>query len=85
MMGKVDLKNDEFDFKRLKLVSKIMKLVFKMMKLVFKTQKLLSPAFSLQVLGWIPHKKIACNTNFIFLVWVYHTSKYEARIMVAKD
>ena len=38
-----------------------MKLVFKMQKLVFKTQKLVSPAFSLQVLGWIPHKKFACK------------------------
>ena len=38
---------------------KIPKLDFKAPKLVFKTQKLISPAFSLQVLGWIPHKKFA--------------------------
>ena len=42
-----------------KLNFKAPKLVFKMQKLVFKTQKLVSPAFSLQVLGWIPHKKFA--------------------------
>ena len=42
-----------------KLDFKAPKLVFKMQKLVFKTQKLVSPAFSLQVLGWIPHKKFA--------------------------
>ena len=35
----------------------MLKLVFKMLKLVLKTPKLLSPAFSLQGLGWIPHKK----------------------------
>ena len=35
------------------------KLDFKTPKLVFKTPKLLSPALSLQVLGWIPHKKFA--------------------------
>ena len=34
-----------------------LKLVFKMLKLVFKTPKLPCPAFSLQGLGWIPHKK----------------------------
>ena len=34
-----------------------LKLVFKMVKLVFKTPKLPCPAFSLQGLGWIPHKK----------------------------
>ena len=28
-----------------------------MLKLVFKTPKLPCPAFSLQGLGWIPHKK----------------------------
>ena len=35
-----------------------LKLVFKMLKLVFKTPKLPCPAFSLQGLGWIPHKII---------------------------
>ena len=37
--------------------SERVKLVFKMQKLVFKTPKLLSPAFCLQGLGWISHKK----------------------------
>ena len=44
-----------------KLVFKTPKLDFKTPKLVFKTPKLLSPALSLQVLGWIPHKKFACQ------------------------
>jgi len=35
------------------------KLIFKTPKLNFKTPKLLSPALSLQVLGWIPHRKFA--------------------------
>ena len=43
-----------------KLIFKTPKLDFKTPKLVFKTPKLLSPALSLQVLGWIPHKKFAC-------------------------
>ena len=42
--------------------SEMLKLVFKMLKLVLKTQKLLSPAFSLQGLGWMSHKKKACLT-----------------------
>ena len=41
----------------LKLVFKMLKFVFKMLKLVLKTPKLLSPAFSLQGLGWMSHKK----------------------------
>ena len=45
--------------KIVKLVFKKLKLVFKMLKLVFKTLKLPCPAFSLQGLGWIPHKKKA--------------------------
>ena len=38
--------------------SERVKLVFKMQKLVFKTPKLPSPAFCLQGLGWISHKKM---------------------------
>ena len=49
-ISKVLLKIPKLDFKA-------PKLIFKMQKLVFKTQKLISPAFSLQVVGWIPHKK----------------------------
>lgn len=42
-----------------------LKLVFKMLKLVFKTPKLPCPAFSLQGLGWIPHKiKPVLMTHF---------------------
>ena len=41
---------------------KMLKLVFKMLKLVFKTPKLPCPAFSLQGLGWIPHKKKPAKT-----------------------
>ena len=61
-------KIEKFDFERLKLVSKIMKLVFemmvlvfKMMKLVLKMPKLVKPAFHLQGLGWLSHKKKACK------------------------
>ena len=43
--------------KIVKLVFIRQKLVFKRLKLVFKTAKLPCPAFSLQGLGWIPHKK----------------------------
>ena len=50
-----------------KLVFKTPKLNFKTPKLVFKTPKLLSPALSLQVLGWIPHKKFACIGMFCTL------------------
>ena len=39
------------------LVFKMMKLVLKMPKLVFRMPKLVSPAFYLQGLGWISHKK----------------------------
>ena len=47
--------------KIVKLVFIRQKLVFKRLKLVFKTAKLPCPAFSLQGLGWIPHKKKACK------------------------
>ena len=47
--------------KIVKLVFIRQKLVFKRLKLVFKTAKLPCPAFSLQGLGWIPHKKKAWN------------------------
>ena len=36
---------------------KNLKLVFKILKLVFQIPKLPCPAFSLQEMGWIPHKK----------------------------
>ena len=40
---------------------KRVELLFKIPKLDFKTPKLPSSAFSLQVLGYIPHKKFACK------------------------
>ena len=43
-------------------------LVFKKLKLVFKTPKLPCPAFSLQGLGWIPHKK---KPNLFSFIWFY--------------
>ena len=49
--------------KIVKLVFIRQKLVFKRLKLVFKTAKLPCPAFSLQGLGWIPHKKKACKAR----------------------
>ena len=54
-----------------KLNFKAPKLVFKMQKLVYKTQKPVSPAFSMQVLGWIPHKEIACSMLLIHLFYVF--------------
>ena len=59
--------------KIVKLILKKLRLVFKMLKLIFKTPKLPWPAFSLQGLGWIPHKKSlpsmggATNTCFMLL------------------
>ena len=50
-------KSTVFKHKTRKSFLKIVKLVFKRLKLVFKTAKLPCPAFSLQGLGWIPHKK----------------------------
>ena len=43
--------------------SDMVKLVFKMLELVLKTPKLPCPAFSLQGLGWIPHKKSLIRIN----------------------
>ena len=68
-MKKFVLKNSKTHFKKLKLV-------FKMLKLVFKTPKLPCPAFSLQGLGWIPHKK---KTDFIILFLVSQQIAYQAQ------
>ena len=50
-------------FKMLKFVFKMLKFVFKMLKLVLKTPKLLSPAISLQGLGWMSHQKKPANVR----------------------
>ena len=59
VLSLLQIKTLKLDLKMGKLVFKIPKLDFKTPKLVLKTSKLLSPALSLQVLGWIPHKKFA--------------------------